>query len=144
MNRKRKRQKKSEKCAYISEEDFRYSKLPLCREPWESYYILRRGILPCCYGNPILAPMSYWKETWNSPQIQEIRWYLSRGKLSPYCLESLGCPIVQRYLTKKKKSKQELNPPKWPLILLFINEIFFKIPGKLYRYVKKKIIDRSV
>ena len=143
MNRMRKGQKKSKNCADISKEGFGYSRLPLCREPWESYYILRRGILPCCYGNPILAPMSYWEETWNSPQIQEIRWYLSRGKLSPYCLESLGCPIVQRYLAKKKKSNQELKSPKWPLILLLINKIFFKIPGKLYRLVKKKIIDRS-
>ena len=27
--------------------------LPLCREPWMSFYILRRGVMPCCYGWPV-------------------------------------------------------------------------------------------
>ena len=33
----------------------------LCREPWENYYILRRGILPCCYGHVPIAPVSEWR-----------------------------------------------------------------------------------
>ena len=69
---------------------------PLCREPWENYYILRRGILPCCHGHKAIAPMTEWKTAWNSPAMQEIRYYLARGELSPYCRESLACPIVQR------------------------------------------------
>lgn len=72
------------------------SEMPLCREPWESFYILRRGILPCCFGGTVLAPMDGYAEAWNSPVLQEIRSYLARGELSPYCLLSPGCPIVQR------------------------------------------------
>ena len=119
-----------------SEDDLGFSKLPICREPWESYYILRRGILPCCYGNPILSPMTDWEETWNSFKIQEIRRYLSKGKLSPYCLESLGCPIVQRYLADKKDSELGFLPPRRPPFLIFLNRLFFRIPGKLYRSLK--------
>jgi hypothetical protein len=69
----------------------------LCREPWESYYILRRGILPCCYGSTPIAPMEEWATAWNSPTLQEIRSHLAQGRLSPYCLKSPGCPIVQRH-----------------------------------------------
>lgn len=69
----------------------------LCREPWESYYILRRGILPCCYGAKPIAPMSEWATAWNSPALREIRSYLAKGELSPYCRRSVNCPIVQRY-----------------------------------------------
>ena len=69
----------------------------LCREPWESYYILRRGIMPCCYGAAPIAPMEDWATAWNSPALQEIRAYLAKGTLSPYCRRSTGCPIVQRY-----------------------------------------------
>jgi len=106
---------------------------PLCREPWESYYILRRGILPCCYGNPIVAPMDKWEDTWNSPELQEIRSYLSRGELSPYCRESLGCPIVQRVLAKEREmrsSEFRLRPP-WQRVL---NRLLFGLPAKIYRF----------
>ncbi len=54
-------------------DDLGYSGLPLCREPWESYYILRRGIMPCTHGNPVISPMTAWEETWNSHKLQEIR-----------------------------------------------------------------------
>ncbi len=29
---------------------------PACLEPWKSLYILRRGVLPCCYGGQAVAP----------------------------------------------------------------------------------------
>lgn len=114
--------------------------LPLCREPWESYYILRRGILPCCHGSQPIAPMSEWKTAWNSPQIQEIRWYLSRGKLSPYCLDSLSCPFVQKYLAKQKEESllSSLSLQQRPPILRLINRLLFRIPGKLYRALKRR------
>ena len=115
--------------------DLGYSNRPLCREPWESYYILRRGILPCCYGNPIIGTMSDWKETWNSPQLQEIRSHLSRGELSPYCLESLGCPIVQRELAKKKEGGEE--PSQRPEILRLVNRILFGLPAKVFRMFRR-------
>ena len=119
----------------IPASDLGYSPLPLCREPWESYYILRRGILPCCYGNPIIGSMSDWKETWNSAELQEIRRHLSRGELSPYCLESLGCPIVQRELAKKKAAGEE--SAQRPAALRFINRILFGIPACIYRRLYK-------
>jgi len=116
------------------EDDLGFSGTPLCREPWESYYILRRGILPCCYGNPIVAPMSDWKAAWNSPQIQEIRRYLSQGKLSPYCLESLGCPIVQRILAEQKKAggSDKLPAPRRRGWMRAVNRLFFGLPAKIF------------
>jgi hypothetical protein len=121
-------------------DDLGFSNLPLCTEPWESYYILRRGILPCCYGNPIVAPMSDWKEAWNCEEVQEIRRSLSRGELSPYCRESLGCPIVQRIIAEEKKKTgkgdEEIfsHPPKF---LRFINHLFFRLPSKICRRLKR-------
>jgi hypothetical protein len=113
-------------------EDLGYGGLPFCREPWESYYILRRGILPCCHGNKIIAPMDKWEETWNSAKLQEIRRYLSQGRLSPYCLESLGCPIVQRHLREKREAGGILF--RRPKVLRIINRLMFKVPGKIVRF----------
>jgi len=119
-------------------DDLGITGFPMCREPWESYYILRRGILPCCHGSQPIAPMSDWNEAWNSPQLQEIRRYLSRGKLSPYCLQSLSCPIVQKYLAERKKKSflSYMSPQQRPFILRLLNRMFFKIPGKVYRFLK--------
>ena len=37
----------------VSEHDFgadlEHGRGPLCREPWQSLYVLNRGILPCCF-----------------------------------------------------------------------------------------------
>jgi hypothetical protein len=112
-------------------EDLGISRLPLCLEPWQSYYILRRGIMPCCYGNPVLAPMTEYARMWNSAELQEIRSFLSRGELSPYCHKSLGCPIVQRVLAKK--AAEHPPPPPRPAALRFINRLFFRLPGRLWR-----------
>jgi len=109
--------------------------MPLCREPWENLYILRRGILPCCYGNPIGYSFNEYAEAWNSPQIQEIRRYLSQGELSPYCLECLGCPIVQRYLAEHPDKGPQHKPR--PLILRLFNRLFFRIPSKIWQALKK-------
>lgn len=109
-------------------------KMPLCREPWENYYILRRGIVPCCYGNPVLAPMTEWEQVWNSPQLQEIRGHLRQGKLSSYCQRSPSCPIVKRYLEEKGESLSYQKPP---FILHLVNKLFFRIPGRIYRAIKK-------
>ena len=113
---------------------------PLCREPWESYYILRRGILPCCHGSQPIAPMFEWKTAWNSPQLQEIRLYLSQGKLSPYCLNSLSCPIVQRVLAEQKKKSRlaSLSPQQRAPFLRFLNRVLFRIPGRLYRVLQDR------
>lgn len=122
----------------LADDDLGFPRNLLCREPWGSYYILRRGVLPCCYGSRAIAPMLEWREAWNSAELQEIRRHLSQGKLSPYCLDSLGCPIVQRYLAEKKEpSLQVLYVQKKPAFLRFLNRLFFRIPGKLFRALRK-------
>jgi hypothetical protein len=80
----------------------------LCAEPWESYYILRRGILPCCHGSKAIAPLEEWETAWNSPALQDIRRHLASGRLAPYCLESTGCPIVQRHLAAARQRERWL------------------------------------
>jgi len=110
--------------------------MPLCREPWENLYILRRGILPCCYGNPVGYSFPDYAEAWNSPEIQEIRRYLSQGKLSPYCMECLGCPIVQRYLAEHPLEDPALKQR--PFLFRFINRLLFRIPSKIYQSLSKK------
>ncbi len=111
--------------------------IPLCREPWESFYILRRGIIPCCFGNPIETSWTKWEDAWNSQELQEIRSYLSRGKLSPYCLKTLSCPIVQRHLRNERGQKYGLfySPQERHPLLRLINRMFFRIPGKIYRFL---------
>ncbi len=118
---------------------------PLCREPWQSYYILRRGVLPCCYGYKPIAPMAEWSTAWNSPTLQEIRAHLAQGKLSPYCLLSLSCPIVQRQIGQdpeaaaaSEKLQEEWAeacgrlPPKRPWILRVANRALGGAPGRIY------------
>ncbi len=119
-----------------SENDIGETGMPLCREPWENLYILRRGILPCCYGNPVGYSFPDYAEAWNSPEIQEIRRYLSQGKLSPYCLECLGCPIVQRYLAEHPLEDPTMKQR--PLVFRFINRLLFRIPSKIYQSLSKK------
>jgi hypothetical protein len=118
------------------ERDIGESGMPLCREPWENLYILRRGILPCCYGNPVGYSFPEYAKAWNSPEVQEIRRYLSRGKLSPYCMECLGCPIVQRYLAEHGMESPALRQR--PFFLRFLNRLFFRIPSKIYHSLSKK------
>ena len=119
------------------ESDLGASKFPLCREPWQSYYILRRGILPCCYGYKPIALMNEWATAWNSPVLQDIRKHLSKGSFSSYCRKSLACPIVQRYRSQEKIKR----PPqiKGYAFLRAVNRLFFRLPGKIYRFLGFKI-----
>lgn len=117
------------------EDDIGEVGMPLCREPWENLYILRRGILPCCYGNPVGYAFPDYAKAWNSPEIQEIRRYLSQGKLSPYCLECLGCPIVQRYLAEHPLEDPTVKQR--PFVLRLINRLLFRVPSKIYQSLRK-------
>jgi len=69
---------------------------PACLEPWKSLYILRRGVLPCCYGGEPVAPMEEFRTAWNSPLLQDIRRELLHGRFHEYCLKSAACPIVRK------------------------------------------------
>ncbi len=109
------------------------SQFPLCREPWQNYYILRRGILPCCYGHKAIAPMSEWRTAWNSPALQEIRSHLAQGQLSPYCLQSVSCPIVQRHLDNKRKAAlAAVMPSARPPLLRAVNRLLGGLPARIY------------
>ncbi len=110
-------------------------KRPLCREPWQAYYILRRGVLPCCYGANAIAPMSEWATAWNSPAMQEIRSYLAEGKLSPYCLVSYGCPIVQREMQTRRRRAllPALVPSAASPLFRTINRLLGGVPAMVYR-----------
>ncbi len=71
-------------------------RLPACLEPWKSLYVLRRGVMPCCYGDRPLAAMGEYRETWNAPVLQDIRRHIARGEFHAYCLGSQSCPIVRK------------------------------------------------
>lgn len=71
-------------------------KLPACLEPWKSLYILRRGVMPCCYGHEPLATMGEYRDTWNSPLLKDIRRHIARGEFHSYCLNAQSCPIVRK------------------------------------------------
>ena len=71
-------------------------KMPACLEPWKSLYILRRGVLPCCYGHKPLAAMGKYRDIWNAPILKDIRRHIARGEFHSYCVESQSCPIVRK------------------------------------------------
>jgi len=111
-------------------------RLPACMEPWTSLYILRRGVLPCCYGGHPIADMDGHGDAWNSEIIQEIRSELAAGRFHVYCLRSPSCPIV-------RKDSHAGDLPRSQAIYLRCREFmqrldrrFFGIPGKIYRPTK--------
>jgi sulfatase maturation enzyme AslB (radical SAM superfamily) len=75
----------------------------LCREPWETIYVLHRGIHVCCFSKD---PITYWpwrngepgdaflREVWNGPEYRRLRSSLARGELHPSCFDRPSCPIV--------------------------------------------------
>ena len=69
---------------------------PACLEPWKSLYVLRRGVMPCCYGARPVAAMGEYREAWNGPLLQDVRRHIARGKFHAYCLGSQSCPIVRK------------------------------------------------
>ena len=75
----------------------------LCREPWETIYVLHRGIHVCCFSK---EPITFWpwrngepgdeflREVWNGPEYRQLRLALGRGELHRSCLDRPACPIV--------------------------------------------------
>ncbi len=77
---------------------------PLCSEPWRTLYILRRGIMPCCYATEPIATWSqrqdrpleeFLRDVVNSSAMQEIRGELAEGRLAGYCRSTPSCPILK-------------------------------------------------
>jgi MoaA/NifB/PqqE/SkfB family radical SAM enzyme len=113
--------------------DLGHGRLPLCREPWQNYYILRRGIIPCCYGYAPVAPMEEFEAAWNGPALREIRENLAAGRFSRYCLESLACPIVQRHALRREPDSGEVRQPAWLRAAKAVNRAAFGVPGRIWR-----------
>ena len=114
-------------------EDENEAHLPACLEPWRSLYILRRGILPCCYGGTPIADMDGHSEVWNSETLREIRSALAAGRFHKYCLDSPSCPIV-----RKNEHAGEL--PRSQALFLRARHIWhrfdrlcFGVPGYIFR-----------
>jgi len=82
-------------------------RLPACTEPWTSLYILRRGVLPCCFGGKSIAPTPGYREAWNAPLMQDIRRDLAAGRFHRYCLDSEDCPIVRKSSEARRLSWRE-------------------------------------
>jgi hypothetical protein len=70
---------------------------PLCTEPWKAFYIVRRGVLPCCYGGRPIAEIEDSQAAWNGRELRQIRGALARGRFPRYCLRTPQCPIVQKH-----------------------------------------------
>jgi MoaA/NifB/PqqE/SkfB family radical SAM enzyme len=105
----------------------------LCAEPWKTLYVLRRGIMPCCYATQPLARWDeqgdrtleqFLKDVWNGPALQEIREELAAGRLAEYCLDTPSCPILKRHardgitpgLAEPIFAPNQGNPPLLPMI----------------------------
>lgn len=114
-------------------------RLPACSEPWKSLYILRRGVMPCCYGGEPLAPMGTYRETWNSPAVQAIRSSLLQGRFHDYCLRSPACPIV------RKSNEAGVLPPQQRALLrarlawAVLNRHTWGVPNMIWRPIRRSI-----
>jgi hypothetical protein len=93
---------------YIDWEDFEAAPapgLPLCTEPWQSFYAFQRGFFPCSFGRKPIARWSeqgnrsteeFFEAVFNGPKLREMRSALARGVFPNYCKNALCCPIVNR------------------------------------------------
>jgi MoaA/NifB/PqqE/SkfB family radical SAM enzyme len=86
---------------------------PLCNEPWDSIYVLNRGILPCCFGKKPIATLDgvppeklgdFLAHVFNGKEYQALRESLAKRKLSKYCRESNSCPIVKKVITAEQST----------------------------------------
>jgi MoaA/NifB/PqqE/SkfB family radical SAM enzyme len=87
------------------------ARAPLCREPWETVYVMNRGIMPCCFGKRPIATLSgvaasgaeaAIEAAFNGPEYREMRAALARRELPRYCRESPSCPIVKREIERER------------------------------------------
>jgi MoaA/NifB/PqqE/SkfB family radical SAM enzyme len=110
--------------------------LPICREPWESLYILRRGVFPCCYGGVPLGEMNDYREAWNSPLLQAIRADLTRGRFHRYCLDSPSCPIVRKSEHAHRLPLRQAAFLRARRAWHRLDDLCFGVPRSIYRQFK--------
>jgi hypothetical protein len=110
--------------------------LPPCTEPWTSLYILRRGVLPCCYGGKSIAPMTGYREAWNAPLMQEIRRDLAAGRFHRYCLDSEDCPIVRKSSKAHRLSWRESFVVRGRQLLVRLERAGIPWPRRAWRGLK--------
>jgi hypothetical protein len=88
----------------------------LCSEPWRTLYILKRGIMPCCYATEPIARWSdrngrsletFLHDVFNGPEYREIRRQLAAGSLSDFCRNTPSCPILKERLSAGLESSQQ-------------------------------------
>jgi hypothetical protein len=110
---------------------------PACTEPWTSLYILRRGVLPCCYGGKPIGQMEDYREAWNGELMQAIRGELAQGRFHEYCLESPACPIV------RKAAEAHILPPRQRAMLELrhgwsrVDHLLGGIPARIWKPLKR-------
>lgn len=107
----------------FGKEERRDPSLPLCREPWETAYVLNRGIMPCCFGKRPVATLegvapegaeAAIEAALNGAELREIRSALARRDLPRYCRESPSCPIVKRRLEEERAAGREKGEERCP------------------------------
>jgi MoaA/NifB/PqqE/SkfB family radical SAM enzyme len=95
---------------FIDRDDFqretREADGPLCTEPFETLYLLNRGIMPCAFAK---EPLAAWQDValedlerhlaqvFNDPGFRELREALAEQRLPAYCCRFGACPIVRRF-----------------------------------------------
>jgi hypothetical protein len=115
-------------------------RLPACSEPWKSLYILRRGVLPCCYGAKPVAKMDAYRETWNSPDVQAIRASLLEGRFHDYCLRSPTCPIVRKSDAAGTLPRSQRLLFKARVVWAGLNRRFWGVPNMVWRPVRRWVL----
>jgi MoaA/NifB/PqqE/SkfB family radical SAM enzyme len=112
-------------------------RLPACLEPWKSLYILRRGVLPCCYGGRPIAPMEGYRDAWNSPLMQDIRGELLAGRFHDYCLASPACPIVRKSAEAHALPARQEARLRVRAVWARLDKRLGGMPGRVWRPIKR-------
>jgi MoaA/NifB/PqqE/SkfB family radical SAM enzyme len=104
--------------------------VPMCTEPWKSLYILRRGILPCCYGSARAGQMDEYRESWNSQLFQDLRRELAAGRFHYYCLDSQACPLVRKAEAADRLPKSQVFFMRFWTKWYWLDRRLWGLPGK--------------
>lgn len=104
--------------------------VPMCTEPWKSLYILRRGVLPCCYGSARVGQMDEYRDAWNSQLFQDLRRELAAGRFHYYCLDSQACPLVRKAEAAKRLPKSQVFFMRFWSKWYWLDRRLWGLPGK--------------